>query len=832
MVLVTPVLGQHSKPFSSKSYPMEGLVPTYTPVCPAGGKPGTCVPKAGHMARVAQRTQTAQIDVFYEGFENFPEAQDAFQFAVDIWASLIESPIPIRVRATFEPLTGSTLGAAGPTSVWRNFDNAPLLDTWYPVALAEKMARVQINDPAAFDIEASFNSDTTKVDWYFDTADPLGIAGTDKQDFATVVLHELCHGLGFFSLASEQEFPEGSGTFVGNISPTPYSNFIQTSGGDKLDSDFESFTTQLHDALTGDDLFYIAATSNIQIHAPSNFSSGSSIAHVDLANNELMRPQLPAETFYHDPGNALNMVYDFGWDFTYILHDPLESTEDFNQSFVITADVFADSEFDTASVMLHYSTDGFASEDIVIDMDTVSNATEYIATIPMPSAGTTFSYYLTATDTTGRVFTDPGEAPGLAFFQFTAAVDTEGPEITHTPLDTLLETKKKLELGATIQDNQMGIDTVYVEYRINGVDQPAVGLITDPANDEILLKPIGARISLYSDTIDIPGIEGGDQISYRIVAQDKAAAQNISTDPATGFHTFTVTGLPEPITEYGNDFNDITGPFTDFVGPDFSIAQPVGFTDPAIHSIHPYEEALDDREIFYNYQLAKPLIIQAELSTVRFDEVVLVEPGQGLFGGEDFWDFVAIQFSKDFGETWDNFFDGYDSRTEVEWLDRWNEGLSGINSTSTGFQGLYRERSFDMVSHPDIQVGDTILFRFHLFSDQFAAGWGWAIDNLYIQTEPPTAIEDYFSSESSFVVYPNPSASGQFNVRASLIKDPGEVQLRIVNLMGQTVYQEVIPTGSLSLDHRIDLQDYPAGVYVVHGQFGDGQITRKVVKAR
>lgn len=52
--------------------------------------------------------QTATINVTYNGFT--PEAQTAFQYAVDIWADLIKADVPIDVVANFTPL--ETLGSA------------------------------------------------------------------------------------------------------------------------------------------------------------------------------------------------------------------------------------------------------------------------------------------------------------------------------------------------------------------------------------------------------------------------------------------------------------------------------------------------------------------------------------------------------------------------------------------------------------------------------------------------------------------------------------------------------------------------------------------------
>src|SRR5688572_2314714 len=79
-----------------------------TPATPVGGNPGTTVG--------AQRLA-------------------AFQFAANRWGQLLDSSVPIRIQANFNPLTctatSAVLGSAGAVSVSSNFDNAPVPDTWF-----------------------------------------------------------------------------------------------------------------------------------------------------------------------------------------------------------------------------------------------------------------------------------------------------------------------------------------------------------------------------------------------------------------------------------------------------------------------------------------------------------------------------------------------------------------------------------------------------------------------------------------------------------------------------------------------------------------------------
>ena len=77
----------------------------------------------------------ANISVNYNGFT--PEAQAAFQRAVDIWSSLLIATVPIEIEATFDSLEDSdTLAAARPGSFFQGeLENGSLVAV--PVALAQ-----------------------------------------------------------------------------------------------------------------------------------------------------------------------------------------------------------------------------------------------------------------------------------------------------------------------------------------------------------------------------------------------------------------------------------------------------------------------------------------------------------------------------------------------------------------------------------------------------------------------------------------------------------------------------------------------------------------------
>jgi hypothetical protein len=139
------------------------------------------------------------------------QRQIAFDYAASIWGATLNSAVPIRVAAAFVPLTctatTATLGSAGANDIYADFPNAPRPATWYPAALASKLAGIDQSPADAPHIVARFNSrlglfdDCMPNDGFY-----LGIDGQagGRIDLVTVLLHEMAHGLGFQTFTNDQ----------------------------------------------------------------------------------------------------------------------------------------------------------------------------------------------------------------------------------------------------------------------------------------------------------------------------------------------------------------------------------------------------------------------------------------------------------------------------------------------------------------------------------------------------------------------------------------------------------------------------------------------------
>lgn len=674
---------------------------------------------------------TANIEVEYQGFS--PEAKAAFESAVEIWESLLASDVTIHVLARWAPLGTNVLGGASPGTYIANFDGAPRAGVWYPVSLAEKLARRDLNEVTEPDIVATFNSSNTN--WHFGIAD---VPPSGKYDLISIVLHEIGHGLGITHAYTVEGTQGQIGSGFGGR-PVIYETNVETQTGDNLVVNFQQPSAELGAQLTSQSLFYNSplvkngnSNTRATIYAPATYSAGSSIAHLDddtypVGNiNALMTPFInPAERAL-DPGPiAMGILRDIGWINTHIQHTPLIGTENTTIPYEVKCTLVSDNGYDAESVKLFYTLNSVDFTEVA--MTPTGTANEFSAFIPAAQAK--FGYYLSVKDNEQRTLTKPGVlyrhgmATDQSLFEFETGPDSKAPFINHVPKAFITNTDP-LKIEAVISDNT-GILEAFVEYKINGLDQPMENMTLVVGTDSTYVKEI-----LFASGSLVPE----DFIEYRIRAKDNAAAGNERFAPASGYYKVAIAGLSPTEDFYQNDFNSSSD---DFFGNGFSIVTPTGFTNGALHTDHPYQEGNgapgDARELIY--QLKVPIRIQAQNPILKFDEIVLVEPGESgsAFGEADFFDYVVVEGSTDGGSTWVPAADGYDSRDFSQWLTRYNSALAGGTSNAVGDPGLYRSRTINLLNK--FSIGDEVAFRFRLYSDPFAVGWGWAIDNLNIQND-------------------------------------------------------------------------------------------------
>ncbi len=272
--------------------PGEGFNDT-TPVSPVGGNSGTTL---GEQRLIA------------------------FEFAAQAWENFLDSSIEIFIGANFDPLscspTSGVVGAAGTTTVHRDFSGAPATNTWYPQALANSLAGSDL-DATNPDVGATFNSDIddddpnclTGITWY------LGLDGNNGNDIdlVDVVMHEIGHGIGFSSFVDES-----TGSRFFNRMDI-FSTFLEDHSTGQLWGQMNNQKRKTSAKDTGD-LHWVGtnvvnASGHVQMYAPNPVEPGSSVSHWDtaVAPDELMEP------FITDPpiqmiGLAAEAMLDIGWN--------------------------------------------------------------------------------------------------------------------------------------------------------------------------------------------------------------------------------------------------------------------------------------------------------------------------------------------------------------------------------------------------------------------------------------------------------------------------------------------------------------------------------------
>src|SRR5260370_4068954 len=120
-----------------------------TPVSPIGGNNGTTLGQQG---------------------------LNVFQAAAGVWAATLTSGPTITIKAKWALLTctanAGTVGSAGSKSLIGNFPNAPFINTWYSIALANALAGSDKNGPteeitATFNLNVGTSTCFSSLHWYY-----------------------------------------------------------------------------------------------------------------------------------------------------------------------------------------------------------------------------------------------------------------------------------------------------------------------------------------------------------------------------------------------------------------------------------------------------------------------------------------------------------------------------------------------------------------------------------------------------------------------------------------------------------------------------------------
>jgi len=761
----------------------------------------------------AASLKSASIEVTYVGFP--VKAQEAFQFAVDIWQTLIDSPVPIHMTATWQSLASTVLGSCGPSDYYKNFNSTEVWNCYYPVAIVEKMLGVEVNGADKSDIDASFNKDF--ANWYFGTD---GKTPADKYDFVSVVLHELTHGLGFVGKFYSSG---GKGGYGDDGLAAVFDQSVENKTGERLVNTalFVNPSIKLNQNLTSNWLAFdthLTSGSLPRLYAPTVWDGGSSIYHLDESTypagdaNSLMSPFSGMGEAIHNPGqSALSIIYQMGWKTVSIKNTPLKDIEFVSSPISFEAKITSDYDLDTSKLYLVYSTNKFVGKDSVL-LKTTTVPTAFNATLNLTKAGE-IRYFFSASNVKNSRYVYPSGSPSQ-YLSFKIGVDKESPVIVYDPIKYLMTSNLTSKITAVVTDN-IAVQSVKLEYFVNGGILKSLDLKND-SND------------FYSGDLSFPAgsVKDGDLVSYRIVSVDSSSQNNIGRLPLSGYFTFRILGIQNPVDYYVNNFSKDT---LDFISSNFRINTVPGFDSPALNSPHPYPSPdADNTEFNFTSLLKYPIIIKPG-GKISFDEIVLVEPGEAgtKYGDENFWDYVIVEGSTDDGTNWKSLVDGYDSNLQKSWATLFNSAMSGQNSTAVPTKDLFVYHEIDLLANGNFRAGDTIQIRFRLFSDPYSHGWGWIIDNLKIQ-DFGTAVNPVLLSSGEVNYFPNP-ATDRLNLQIQSQKNIHKLHLKAYNLSGKIVYSQLFSIGSNVFETAIDVSNFIPGLYLFALEPEAGQvITRKI----
>ncbi|MDO9339962.1 MAG: T9SS type A sorting domain-containing protein [Bacteroidales bacterium] len=790
-----------------------------TGVCYAGNKVNRIyIPPPDEFYKKSGSKSGGSITFYYSGFSS--QAKIAMEYAASILETILPADTKLIILASWEKIsTAEILGQSTITGYAVGWGiDALNPNAIYPVALAEKIAGESLNDSMQGDLELTINS---SINWY------LGIDGNtpiQKYDLVTVVLHEICHGLGFFDSMDT----DGTLGWYGFSSiPMIYDTFIENFTEKKLTDTlkFLNYSTALRSQLIGGQLYFNGpllkkysvlnnySGTSAKLWVPSTWDAGSSISHLDedatLQANSLMTPFIDKGEAIHNPGKyTFSILGDLGWINTRIIHKPLTDTEDHQTKVVLSITIKSDTLYNRNKVGVVFSFDNFLSSNTLF-LTSPNSDDSFTTTVSIPSYNTELQYYFYVEDCFLRLYRSPSLYKMLRY-QIHIGADTVKPVIIHTPIDYYLETIDSISFKVTAIDN-IGINTVYVEYKVNTGPSKFIGLKAGISDS---YSTIFSAKSLL--------LNGGDSILYRIFAIDKALVPNTAILPKSGYFVIHIEDIGSTLQSYSTDFS---GAANDFFNIGFDISKPTGFSKYGLHTKHPYESPEDNNKSFdFTALLRHPLKFNESGLLINFNEIVLVEPGEAgsLFGSPDFYDYVIVEGSKNFGKTWFSLADGYDSRYVSTWEIAYNSSIVGQNSTFTGTESMLLKHTIFYRPSDKISAGDTLLLRFRLYSDPYANGWGWVIEDLKINSLVD-AVEKI--SYEPVKVYPNP---GNGLIKISFDRADFEISkplpYKIFNSAGICIKNDHTSGDSETL---VDISGYPTGIYIIVLYRDDGIKTIK-----
>ncbi len=300
---------------------------------------------------------------------------------------------------------------------------------------------------------------------------------------------------------------------------------------------------------------------------------------------------------------------------------------------------------------------------------------------------------------------------------------------SNLPHVSIWDLKVKDEGQVVISTHGRGIWTATIPSLVGFTPKPVIGLapelleLSENVNakfnirspyDSLVIHVDGVRYTSFTNVGSI-----GEKVLEFNLTDGEYDIQGIGYIDGYPFHSNikSISLIPEIPAQasYITDFSSL--PDFDFMLDGFEVTTKPDFqSNHLINNPTPYIE-----NTIYVAELRVPIIVNSFSPSIKFNEIAIVEPGDE--GG--FWDYVIVQGRKKGDSEWTDLITKYDAREHTEWLSTYNSGLNGAHN-------LYKNREINF--SPSFVEGDTVMVRFLLESDEYANAWGWAIDDLFIQS--------------------------------------------------------------------------------------------------
>ncbi|MBS1488684.1 MAG: T9SS type A sorting domain-containing protein [Bacteroidetes bacterium] len=314
------------------------------------------------------------------------------------------------------------------------------------------------------------------------------------------------------------------------------------------------------------------------------------------------------------------------------------------------------------------------------------------------------------------------------------------------------------------------------------------------------------QLVINSKTLSFkPSQSGIYNISISGVPSGNVAVQMIGYVGAGPVYAPSYSGYRLSLQAYQKQYYDFLESGNNFYQSGLTI-QPFGPSNSSLQSSHNYAANTDA-----SATLLVPIIVASSGNTnLLYQDVAIVTA----------LDSVFVEGTKD-GITWRSIANGYNAKANNTWL-------TALNGLQSGDPTMQVTETFNLKN--TFSSNDTILVRFRLHANaERTTAWGWSVDELFIQM-PVSDVQP--AAINSFVIFPNPSPTGNFYLQFSLAQK-SEVSAVVWDMTGQMV--TTANWGTLDEgqhQYPISIEAAQPGTYLVQVKTPQSVNTLKIVKSQ